>query len=248
MRTNTKSKVNLSYAGASSRGPGHKLNNTPNQDAWIFRELSWGFVGVVADGLGSHVHSQIGSKAVCRAVIKALDIWKRYPDSTVELLLRLIHNIWLLEIGNFDPNLCGTTCLFSAGITDLNRLVVGQLGDGIVHVQLDGVSRVIADKTDEYTNLTKSIHNSMSSDWICESFSMENRNIRLMLATDGIAEDLIQSRISDFVDYVDSGSMHKKTQVEKNKFIKRMQDEWPTPLHSDDKTLLMIKVGDQNAI
>ena len=248
MRSDSKTKRSVSYAGASTRGPGHKLNNTPNQDAWVFKNLSWGFVGIVADGLGSHVHSQIGSKAVCRSVIKAVDVWRKYPDSPEELLLQLIQSIWLLEIGSIDANLCGTTCLFVCGIENQDRLVVGQLGDGIVYVQLNGVSRVITNKTDEYTNLTSSIHNSKISDWICESFGMENQNIRLMLATDGIAEDLIQSKISDFVDYVDSGSMQKKTQVEKNKFIKRMQVEWPTPMHSDDKTLLMIKVGDQNAI
>ncbi len=248
MQTGSNTKIKLTYAGASTRGPGHKLDSIPNQDAWIFRKFSWGFVGVVADGLGSHVHSQIGSKAVCRAVVKALNIWRQHPDSTVEQLLFFVHKIWLSEIGRYNPNQCGTTCLFAAGITSQDRLVVGQLGDGIVYVQLNGVSRVITNKTDEYTNLTSSIHNSKISDWICESFGMENQNIRLMLATDGIAEDLIQSKISDFVDYVDKGSMQKKTQIEKNQYIKRMQLEWPTPMHSDDKTLLMIKVGDQNAI
>lgn len=248
MRSDSKIKRSVSYAGASSRGPGHKLNDIPNQDAWVFKNLSWGFVGVVADGLGSHVHSQIGSKAVCRAVINAFNLWRKYPTSPEELLLQLIQSIWLLEIGRIDPNLCGTTCLFVCGIADQDRLVVGQLGDGIVYVQFNGELRVITNKTDDYTNITSSIHNSKISDWICESFEMENQTIRLMLATDGIAEDLIQSRISDFVDYVDSGAMQKKTQVEKNKFIKRMQVEWPTPMHSDDKTLLMIKVGDQNAI
>ena len=246
MRSDSKTKKSVSYAGASTRGPGHKLSNTPNQDAWIFRELSWGFVGVVADGLGSHAYSQIGSKAVCRSVIKAINLWRKYPASPEELLLQLIHNIWQLELGSNDPSLCGTTCLFVCGIADQDKLVVGQLGDGIVYLQLDEASRVITNKTDEYTNLTSSIHNSKISDWICESICIENRKIRLLLATDGISEDLIQSRINDFVDYVDCGAMEKKTQAEKNMFVKRMQIEWPTPMHSDDKTLLMIKVGDLN--
>ena len=248
MQTGSNTKIKLTYAGASTRGPGHKLDNIPNQDAWIFRKFSWGFVGVVADGLGSHVHSQIGSKAVCRAVVKALNIWRQHPDSTVEQLLFFVHKIWLSEIGRYNPNQCGTTCLFAAGITSQDRLLVGQLGDGIIYVQHEGTSRVINERQEEYSNLTNSIHRSETTNWICERFNMNGKMIRLLLATDGISEDLIQSRISDFVDYVDSGAMQKKTQIEKNQYIKRMQLEWPTPMHSDDKTLLMIKVGDQNAI
>lgn len=87
-----------SAMGASVRGPEHRRDGRPNQDAWLGRITREAALAVVCDGLGSRPHSAVGSRAACRAVATATRQWVAGPDSPPELLLRLVHALWNLRV------------------------------------------------------------------------------------------------------------------------------------------------------
>ena len=120
----------IDLLGTSVKGPYHIQENLPNQDAWMIQCTNWGLVGVVCDGFGSALKADFGAKQACRAVIEAFSIWMHNTEAPLEILIRLIHDLWGLYIAPHDKKDCATTCLFVGYIKQ--RVIIGQLGDGIV--------------------------------------------------------------------------------------------------------------------
>ena len=57
--------------GISRIGPSHIAKKIPNQDSYLcYKNKDFSLI-IVSDGLGSKPHSEIGSKAACKAVLKA---------------------------------------------------------------------------------------------------------------------------------------------------------------------------------
>lgn len=235
---------NMYYGGASVIGPAHIDCRLPNQDSWFFKKYSWGILSVVADGMGSKKHANIGSKAVCNAVQKAVNIWIKYNKfSQTDQLLKLVHNIWDLEIASFHKNECGTTALFIIYVNS-GKLITCQLGDGLIFVNNIEISKQLHLKDDEFSNLTNSIHSVNNlNQWSISSYNSVDLPIQILIATDGVSEDLFQDKINQFLSYIDAIILTKQTQQQKNGFIRSMLTNWPTKFHSDDKTLVYIKIG-----
>ena len=55
-------------SGYTVKGKSHLRTKQPNQDSFLIGLLPYCDVFVAADGVGSHLYSQKGSKYVCRAV------------------------------------------------------------------------------------------------------------------------------------------------------------------------------------
>lgn len=232
------------YGGASVIGPAHIVCKLPNQDSWFFKKYSWGILSVVADGMGSKKHAEIGSKAVCNAVQKAVTIWIKYNSfSQTDQLLKLVHNIWDLEITSFPKEECGTTALFII-YTNSGHLITCQLGDGLVFVKNNEFSNLLHSKDEEFSNLTNSIHNVNNlKQWSISSYHSVDLPVQVLITTDGVSEDLYQDKIIQFLTYIDNELITKHTQRQKNGFIRSMLSNWPTKFHSDDKTLIYMKIG-----
>jgi len=223
--------------GVSVTGPAHIVLRIPNQDSYSAKIFKSGFIAVVADGLGSSRFSNVGSKAVCRAVIDASGVWIREKSNSCEKLLKLIKVLWELYLGNYSVEDCGTTCLFV--ILRNNELLLFQLGDGLILNSGKNGNYVHPASKKEFSNLTNSMHNNKRIDeWSMAKILVKGGN-SLMICTDGIADDLFCEKYFDFMKFIKS----KISGIKKSKresIIRNMLVNWPTKNHTDDKTILII--------
>jgi len=226
--------------GASVRGPSHITEGLPNQDAWMSFHHAWGDGIVVSDGVGSKPFSNFGSDAACLAVgCAALACRIKAEISQVEInrdyLFERIQHYWLSNISPLEPRDCSATCLFAFRFGD-GLIHLGMLGDGLVAaLKPDGsVVSLTEDKGYGFSNITTALSPNVSpNEWRHISLP-EEECIAVFLCTDGVADDL------DDVDGFVSGFIEAHcsiAEISANRRTREMLEKWPTPKHSDDKTI-----------
>lgn len=228
------------WFGASVRGPLHRREAMPNQDCWLGGRLGNGGFVVVCDGMGSRPEARFGSQQACRAVAQALRLWSRSADAPIELLLRLVHNIWSVLIHPRDQRDCATTCLLAATCPG-GRLVVAQLGDGLALVRkADGEPVVLFDRDDGFANQTTALGVATSlREWRCHIDPSTGSGTAVLLATDGIADDLLFEKRPAFLSFL----LDEFASLPASRRWRKLADElrnWPVPRHTDDKTLALL--------
>jgi serine/threonine protein phosphatase PrpC len=226
--------------GVTSIGPSHIISGLPNQDAWFYRQFVWGEVIVISDGVGSHKHSDIGSKMACLAVVEATKIFtstiSHFYREEIENFFRLIHSIWRVKLRQYLPSETSATCLFA--IRYKEKILLGRLGDGLIIVTSDIEDSIILcdNKVDSFSNLTSSLTSEFSfNEW---EYSILDANIynSVLLCTDGVSDDLIIGNEENFARSIyDTYKSYnpKKRSLEILHWLKN----WPTPKHTDDKTI-----------
>ena len=227
------------FMGASVRGPGHKQDGRPNQDALLSRQGRRYSLAVVCDGLGSRPHSADGSHAACRAVADAVRSWDKSPDATPELLLRLIHALWNIRVHTLGRNECATTCLFAVVMND-GRILLAQLGDGLVILKTEAGLTTLEPSEERFGNTTTGlgIANDLR-DWRFHLAPRVLGQTTIFLATDGVTDDILPEKRQSFLDFLvtNYGSLPPHTRT---RAIARTLHEWPTARHSDDKTVAVL--------
>ena len=221
--------------GASVRGPGHIATGTPNQDAWSSFHHIWGDGIVISDGVGSKALSNFGSDAACRAVEYAALAFGDQTEINSDFLFNRIRENWLSLIVPLEPRDCSATCLFAFRLGD-GAIHLGMLGDGLVAaVKSDGsVVSLSEDKSLGFSNITMALSPNVSAkDWRYLSL-LEEDCLAILLCTDGVADDL--DNVDGFVKGVIDAHCPLAA-VSANQHIRKMLENWPTPKHSDDKTI-----------
>lgn len=224
-------------AYSSVRGSLHAKNGIANQDAYLVRKYSFGTVLVVADGLGSKSHSDIGSQAVCKAVCKAVQVWVQYKNSDIRLILPLIHSFWGMEIYPYKSSECATTCLFVL-ILKSGEVFAGQLGDGDIFLEIDSEMHRIKYKDDEFTNFTSCMGGSTLKEWVLKSFHARER-IRIVVMTDGVSETLIPTKKEEFIHYLWKVIIGEMCSADRNRSMFRILNNWNVTNAGDDRTLVV---------
>ncbi len=236
--------------GASVRGPGHIKTNTPNQDAWAaFHDDEWEGI-VVSDGVGSKAHSDLGSRMLCEAVRFAVSsILTSFQNFDLDdeqqrgAFLHTLHEQWTELIGSTSPDDASATCLFGCCFSN-GFLWLGMLGDGCAaYIDKSGiVHRLTEDKELGFSNLTTAL----SSRLDCNSWKFMSAPSgdckAVVLCTDGVSDDLedIDGFILAFSEAFIDMPLAQATLESKD-----MLEQWPTPKHSDDKTIAcLFKRGD----
>jgi serine/threonine protein phosphatase PrpC len=220
--------------GASVIGPGHITTCKPNQDAWLGFHHTWGEGIVVSDGLGSKQYSDLGSHSACLAVAQAVCA---SSNSQIEksALCEKVKDKWLSLISPLEPKDCAATCLF-AYRTNERTITLGMLGDGLVAVvKNDGSVESLTDaKAEGFSNITVALSaKKKASNWQIMSVP-EDECQSIILCTDGVSEDL--SDTDGFVK--EFCSAHRNlASVSAARNVRKMLENWPTPKHSDDKTI-----------
>ena len=232
--------------GASVIGPSHVATGKPNQDAWSAFEHPGGYGIAVADGLGSKIHSDWGSRAACRAVeASASRLWADHQGSMFQShssgLVPGIVEEWLFAIDPFEEKDCAATCLYAITSPD-DQIHLGMLGDGAaVAVLKDGSVIALSDsKEGGFSNLTDALSATTPLNrWRVRSV-VASECAAVLLCTDGVADDLedLDGFSRGFVKaYAGLAS------VTASRRAWEMLSRWPVPKHSDDKTLAcLIKV------
>ncbi|WP_321405617.1 PP2C family serine/threonine-protein phosphatase [Tolumonas auensis] len=228
--------------GASVRGPAHILDTLPNQDALLLRKLGkLGALAVACDGMGSRPHADIGAQKACEAVqlaIKKLGATGFNP----KLLIPEIHRQWVQLVQPLRTQDAVTTCLFAWVLPD-GRAFVAQLGDGLIYCRTNKGTWLLSSTDKTFGNETTGLGLARKlSDWRWQLFEEENKTLEITLMTDGISDDVLPESHSEF-----SSTLHRilgsKSPKNAKKWLKRQLNNWPAPLHGDDKTLAAIYLG-----
>ena len=219
-------------------GPGHVALGKPNQDCWSSFHRSFCDGIVVSDGLGSKAHSHIGSAAACAAVERAtFSAWLDDEESIDEGFLEKVGNYWLEGIAPFESKNASATCLFAISYRGL--LWLGMLGDGAAAaVKSNGdVILLEDDKSTSFSNLTDSLSGAASTDNWRLACVPEDECFAAVLCTDGISDDIVgQDNMRNFMkSFAQTASSMSLIWAAKE--AKEMLEEWPTPKHTDDKTI-----------
>jgi serine/threonine protein phosphatase PrpC len=219
--------------GCSVIGPGHIADRLPNQDSILMRAHNGGFISVVSDGMGSRQHSDLGSRAVCKAVYQVIK--ESSFDIASENLISEIEQRWLQLISQIKPDDAIATCLFAWGESG-GDVRMFQLGDGLI-LGKKGVEKNKDSK--HYGNETIGLGCKINaSDWKVSEGYIERRE-SLALMTDGISEDLVPGRELDFLHALSTVVNTRKQRVVK-KYLRAQLRNWATPNHVDDKSIIVV--------
>lgn len=222
------------------RGREHTRGGVPNQDAWLGRGRRDGGLVVVCDGMGSRSRADVGARAACLAVADAARSWAGVPEAPPDLLLRAVHALWNIRVHAAGRAECATTCLFAVASTD-GRLVLAQLGDGLAAVRRPGGELVTLEPPDDrFTNQTTALGVASSlAEWRVHEEARAEPGTSVLLATDGVADDLQPARRGAFIAYL-RDELGRLPPVARGRRLVRELRNWPVPNHRDDKTLALL--------
>lgn len=216
----------------------HVKSGLSNQDSYLVKQFKFGTLLVVSDGMGSHPHSDIGSRSVCRSVARAVQLWQEYQCNDIRLLIPLLHSLWGIDIFPYSKNECGATCLFAFLRKD-NILYMGQLGDGSIFYSTGNDLALLKSKEDEFANLTAGINSIRTfEDWSLAAVSTGNNPVKICLMTDGVAETLVETRREEFVRLLWKRLSEKNNICERNNMIYKLLKDWNPVNAGDDRTLV----------
>jgi hypothetical protein len=145
--------------------------------------------------------------------------------------------IWKMWFGDRDDRAFGATLLFAVVRGD-GTAQLFQLGDGLVGWLLeDGTFHRLQDCDSGFGNLTCGVGDAAkSSAWRHVSIQAKPNWRVIVLATDGVADDLRKDALPSFLDLLAAEAISNgasKTRA----WLRSEFRNWPTPKHLDDKTL-----------
>jgi serine/threonine protein phosphatase PrpC len=224
------------YFGASVVGPRHRAEGKPNEDSWLGAHGAFGTLVVVSDGMGSRREARRGAQMACRAVLDAVRSWHKTGAHDLDELLVHIEPHWHSLIVPSTSRDCAATCLFALAHT-YGQVHVAAIGDGLALLRTSrGLEQIVGPRSGGFANETAALGQSAS--WTSRSFPRVGGEI-VVLATDGVADDLLPESLDAFVqwlmdDFAGLAPSHRW------RALQRELKSWPTPHHTDDKTLVVL--------
>jgi serine/threonine protein phosphatase PrpC len=227
----------VDYFGASVAGPAHRVARKLNEDRWLGASGSFGSLIVVSDGLGSKPQARRGAQAACTATLRAVRSWFSEGGGSFEQLLPRIEAFWLEEIAPHDRTDCAATCLMALAHRDGGSYVAA-LGDGMAAVRSGrAVDRIEFPRgSSAFSNETMSLGG--SGTWASRRYGVAEVDA-VVLASDGVSDDLRSDRIADFIAWLTDDIAPLQPQPRWRQLCRELHD-WPTPRHLDDKTLAVL--------
>jgi hypothetical protein len=224
------------YFGASTVGPRHRAEGKPNEDSWLGARGAFGTLVVVSDGMGSRRDARRGAQMACRAVVETVRAWHKAGANGLEALLVQIEPHWLALIAPSSARDCAATCLFALAHS-CGQVHVAAIGDGLALIRTPrGLEWIVGPRAGGFANETHAL--GYSASWTSRSFPRVGGGV-VVLATDGVADDLLPEHIDGFVQWlIDDFSGMVPTQ--RWRALQRELKDWPTPHHTDDKTLVVL--------
>ena len=237
MKCSDKNLSHLAYATLC--GVHHKQQQERNQDALSFYQSPAYCVFCVADGVGSHKHSRKGSRAVARAVKTT---FKDYVKGKVERkkITSTIFSRFKSGVKEKYRGCASTTCLFVAAVQG-QGIFIGQAGDGLVIVRVNGVLQYVSVKDDDFSNEVVALSPSSERNrWTTRYFKLcQDDKVEIFLSTDGISGDVIPGHEEECLDYFLAKCLDGKRKG--NKELKQILKAWSENGSNDDKTVIIYK-------
>lgn len=224
---------------ATVRGSGHIKANKPNQDfAFV------GFVGnfllvMVCDGLGSHANSAFGAQTLCKLFPKCFKEWSKNRPNQLDDFLRLLQCRWLMHIRRYGVDKCGCTCQLAI-INKKGKGILLQIGDGMTIINHKGETTSYTEEKVGFGNETMAMNEgNLLPYWRRHNIDISQQGDRLLIMTDGISEDIIPNAEEKFISAFDL--FFKESRRKGQRKLVEELIHWPTPHHTDDKTIVAIE-------
>lgn len=238
MMTMTISSKKDKYGGATNRGKSHIKTGIPNQDAFVMRKHDYGYVFSVADGVGSHKFSQIGSKAIVDSVDET---FTKFEEGQIERknITTTIFQSFREKVPVEYRESASTTCIFAA-ILKKHGVFLGMIGDGICAIKINQNEFRLDAKEEAFSNIVVAANPSKEMPmWKTKHFDLEqNDTISLLLATDGVSGDIIPGKEFECLTYFET-KVCKAPRILRNFRIKTEIKNWGPAGSLDDKTMIV---------
>ena len=226
--------IDMIAVGCSVIGKSHVKSGKPNQDAFLIKHYPWGQVLAVADGVGSDQNSEYASSAVVTAVD---DVFATFQSEDIDQLPMLLCNRFASLMDGAPMRRAGTTCIFCVNHKEAG-LILGQIGDGICCGLIDDHPIVLLNKKAAFTNIVEPLTvNSSANSWHVVQY-LGVSSASLMLATDGIADDILPGKEVAFTRHLISTVAGKQSE-EQQRQLTEILEGWATPDSNDDKTVAL---------
>lgn len=185
--------------GFSVRGKSHVTSNTVCQDSNKTGRLKSGyFMGIVADGVGSAAHSEIGSSLAVNSLYAYCNEYIKRTSKTedIESVMRAGYEYAMNQIQQYVEKNQGSIqeydTTLSAVVYDGNSLVYGHAGDGGIIVRCqNGKSKTITQRQKGADGRSVRPLRSGSASWEFGNISDEGI-VAVLLVTDGMLDEVIQ--------------------------------------------------------
>ena len=137
---------------ASIRGDKHET--IPNQDYINVFENDEFLISTVSDGLGSSKNSLEGAQIACKSVIDEIQNFQL--SSELQFLNNKVKERWKKEIESISSSVSDyrTTNSFIAVFKKEKKIIVGQIGDVLVSLRMDGLFRYLESTSKDFSNET----------------------------------------------------------------------------------------------
>lgn len=209
----------------------------------MVRRISSGVLIAVCDGLGSRPKSDLGAQQACRAVRDVFDGIRPAPDGYT--LCASVQTAWLQRVRLETAEATATTCLF-AHVSAAGKATIAQLGDGLVLCRSRGLFINVTPERRGFSNQTLALSDDFDpTEWVIHNYDLAAPGDGIVMMTDGLSEDIDHERLEDFFEEIRIQTFNKKTKTMRRWLTQQLHD-WPTPGHSDDKSIAAFFWGCDN--
>ncbi len=223
---------NVIDASCKGNSPDHRY-----QDHRRVAQSDSCLIAVVADGLGSAIHSDRGSGLICQILTELTQIID-WGVNDIEDTLNTCVSEWYrrLEIKKSDPHDCCTTC----SVVIMNKLsniaYLCYIGDSPIFYRADGESVKYLSTNNEFINETECLGSSHKPIFVINTISF-SKSFDFLIASDGFGDEIILESSDALFDYfIQRYSKIRKSNRNhelKSELASTMQDK-----NNDDKSLI----------
>lgn len=194
-----------------------------------------GWVAAVCDGLGSASQSHIGARA---AAVTARQVLRSQSGDTTQVSAD-IHARWRGRTAAYPVKDVATTCLW-VSVERAGTCRFGQLGDGLVLFRQGGRFYRLTKARQGYGNQTQALQGVHAAEqWQHGTCTLSLPGDGVVLMTDGISDDLVPEALDGFYQAL-FNNVRRRGQRLGQRWLSRELEQWSTPMHGDDKSLVAI--------
>ncbi|MCS4432846.1 protein phosphatase 2C domain-containing protein [Aquiflexum gelatinilyticum] len=217
---------------------GNKDEEIPNQDFIQLMEDDDILIATISDGLGSSKHSLEGAKLACKTVIEEMMDFQL--TSELQLLNEQIKTRWESEINKLSKSIKDyrTTNSFVAVSKKDKKIIVGQLGDVLVSLRIDGLFRYLQSASKDFSNETDCLGSGRNENFNLALYEF-GHSFDFLIATDGIGDELEIGKIESLHNYFKSKFKQIDSSI-RNDVLKQDIENFISEKNNDDKSLVFI--------